>query len=208
MGKATVKNGSGVRAEARGWAQGTADAKPKGTADAKPKGKAGASKKTQAAPEAWTPKAILAGVERYLASISRMVPITEEIETEERDDYGHKVKRRVPVRNQLGEEMSRLEFVLQPTVTDLCLHLGISRSTWYAWMGDAEEEGAAPELVRAGSLMRSFLDRENLRIGGLRGVENALNWDHGVSTQAQSQTAAVSEGVEAFLAKQGGGPTF
>lgn len=184
-------------------------AKPKAKAKPKPKTKSKAKPRAKK----WTPKAVLAGVERYLASISRIVPITEKVETDELDKYGHKVKETVQVYNQLGEAMTRLEFLVPPTLTDLCLFLGVSRSTWYEWMQAAEKGGAGSEdLVRADALMRSFLDRENLARGGQRGVENALNWDHSVTTQPQTQAAPVTGGVEEFLAKLmaqgGGGPTF
>ena len=54
-------------------------------------------------PKKYTKKTLAEAVDRYFASITRIVPVTELVETGERDDKGHKIFERRPVTNSLGD---------------------------------------------------------------------------------------------------------
>ena len=73
----------------------------------------------------YTPRALLKAVQRYFDSISRDEPVTERTATGELDKYGHPVYADTPVCNRLGEPLVRLLFLEPPTVSSMCLALGI-----------------------------------------------------------------------------------
>ena len=67
-------------------------------------------------PKKYTKKGLREVIERYFRSISRTIPA--------RDDTGG------IIRNDDGEEIKVVQFVVPPSVTGMCLYLGIDRSTW------------------------------------------------------------------------------
>lgn len=85
-----------------------------------------------------TAKQLRRAVHGYFAAISYYVDATREVETGERDQYGHPVTERVKAYNQNGEVPKVLQWIEPPSVLGLCLHLGIHRSTWARWEQDEE----------------------------------------------------------------------
>lgn len=81
-------------------------------------------------PKAYTPRTLKKAVERYFASISRTVPVTEPIPTGKLDRYGHPVFEYVQVKNCLGEDVYKTEYLIKPSCAGLARFLGIHRSTW------------------------------------------------------------------------------
>ena len=81
-------------------------------------------------PKAYTPRTLKKAVDRYFASISRVVPVKEPIATGQLDRYGHPVFEYVQVKNSLGEDVFRTEFLIKPSRAGLARFLGIHRSTW------------------------------------------------------------------------------
>ena len=67
-------------------------------------------------PKKYTKKGLREAIERYFRSISRTIPA--------RDDTGG------IIRNDDDEEIKVVQFVVPPSVTGMCLYLGIDRSTW------------------------------------------------------------------------------
>lgn len=74
-------------------------------------------------------------VERYFRSISRTVTAMEGQE---------------PIRNDEGEPIRCREYVVPPTVWDLCEYLGISQKTWEEYCDPLRR----PEFVGAAALAR------------------------------------------------------
>ena len=67
-------------------------------------------------PKKYTRKKLREETERYFRSISRTIPA--------RDDTGS------IIRNDDGNEIQLLQYVVPPSIAGLCLQLGIDRSTW------------------------------------------------------------------------------
>ena len=67
-------------------------------------------------PKKYTKKKLREETERYFRSISRTIPA--------RDDTGG------IIRNDDGDEIQLLQYVVPPSIAGLCLQLGIDRSTW------------------------------------------------------------------------------
>ena len=99
-------------------------------------------------PKKYTKRTLEAAVERYFRSISRTVTV--------RDDTGG------TIRNDDGEDITVVEYAVPPSVTGLCLYLGIDRSTWQNY-ADAQLH---PELAgvcrRARTRMEAYLEQELL----------------------------------------------
>ena len=86
-----------------------------------------------ARPRKYTKKALREAVQGYFDSISREITITEKVDNGKRDNYGHVIWDTVPVQNKLGNVAKATEYLVPPTLTGLCLHLGINSSTWSRW---------------------------------------------------------------------------
>ena len=87
-------------------------------------------KKKRGQPKSYTPRTLKKAVDRYFASITREVPVTEPVPTGELDRYGHPVFKYVQVKNSLGEEVFTTEYLIKPSRAGLARFLGIHRSTW------------------------------------------------------------------------------
>ena len=81
-------------------------------------------------PKAYTPRTLKKAVDRYFASISRVVEVKEPIPTGQLDRYGHPIVEYVPVENSLGEKVFTTEYLIKPSRAGLARFLGIHRSTW------------------------------------------------------------------------------
>lgn len=138
-----------------------------------------------ARPKKYDEKTLDRAVERYFRSISRMVPLTERVDTGEKDEYGHTVYEERPVRNRLGEPVEMLEYLAPPTVGGLCEFLGIHRSTWYEY----SDATAHPEFVettsRARGRMRAYLEEQLLVRKDVRGVIFDLQANYGCSAKTE-----------------------
>lgn len=133
-------------------------------------------------------------MDRYFRSISRVVNVTEEVWTGELDESGHKVCERVPVRNQLGEVVQRVQFLLPPEEGALCRALGISTTTWESY---GRTEGMAEIVDDAKDTIKAWLWGEMLTRSGrdVKGIQFNLENNYGA---AQRQSIGV-EGIEDFL---------
>lgn len=156
----------------------------------------------------YTGRTLAKAVKRYFDSISRDAVVTEKKPTGELDKYGHMIFEDVPVVNRLGETMTRVEFILPPTVGGLCVALGIHRSTWSDYGKKAE---FADTVAYAGGLMRAWLDEQSLTRPGkdVRGVEFNLMHNFGVGKDTGGADCGGSvEDYLAALEEAGGGQEF
>ena len=138
-----------------------------------------------ARPRKYTKKTLRAAVEEYFASITRIVPVTELVETGERDDKGHKVYERKPVINSLGAEAKVEEYIVPPTVMDLCAHLGIHRSTWAEYCDPQFYPEFSDTTTYARGRLRGYLERELLTRKDVKGVIFDLQNNHGYAEKKQ-----------------------
>ena len=112
-------------------------------------------------------KALADAVEGYFRSISRTIELKEPDGT--------------AICNDDGQPIRQLEFVIPPSVSALCIHLGIDRSTWQNYC-DAELH---PELREATALAKArieaWLEEQLLtRRKGVQGIifnlQNNYGW--------------------------------
>ena len=98
-------------------------------------------------PKAYTPRTLKKAVDRYFASISRVVQVKEPIPTGQLDKYGHPIVEYVPVENSLGEKVFTTEYLIKPSRAGLARFLGIHRSTWDNYRDQPEVYPEFQELV-------------------------------------------------------------
>ena len=138
-----------------------------------------------ARPKKYTKKTLAEAVDLYFDSITRIVPVTEMVETGERDDKGHKIYEKRPVKNKLGKEAETEEFIVPPTVADLCQFLGIHRSTWADYCDAELHPEFSDTTTRARGRIRGYLERQLLTRKDVKGVIFDLQNNHGYAEKRQ-----------------------
>lgn len=147
----------------------------------------------------YTPKTLATAVKRYFSSITRMVTAMELEETDQFDKWGHKIYRKVPIKNSLGKVVEIEEYIVPPTVSDLCLYLKIHRSTWDDYCASEEFSDATSY---AGGRIRAYLDRQVLIRKDVKGIIFDLQNNHCVSEKAAAGNVTVT--LEDEVADYGG----
>ena len=99
-------------------------------------------------PKKYTKKTLEAAVEGYFASISRKVQAVD--------------GSRRPLYNDAGEPIRVTEYVRPPTVSGLCLYLGIDRSTWQNYADRKLHPELAGIAAAAKMRMEAYLEEELL----------------------------------------------
>ena len=139
-----------------------------------------------------TPEGLLEAVEAYFGRISRTVDATEMVDTGERDDKGHRIYEPRVVMNDDGEVIRVVEFLIPPSVTDLCLELGITRQTWVNY---GSREGYRQITEWAKARVESYLRRESLtRTKGLQGV--IFNLEQNFKAEQKAKERRTAEGLD------------
>lgn len=118
-------------------------------------------------PKKYTKKGLREAIERYFRSISRTIPA--------RDDTGG------IIRNDDGEEIKVVQFVVPPSVTGMCLYLGIDRSTWQNYADAVLHPELAGICQGARTRIEAYLEQELLtREKGVQGIifnlQNNYGW--------------------------------
>ena len=155
-----------------------------------------------ARPKKYTEKTLPKAVNRYFGSITRTVTATELQETEERDDKGHKIYKRVPIINSLGQEAKIEEYIIPPTVGDLCRHLGIHRSTWAEYCDPKQHPEFSDTTTYARGRIRAYLEQQLLIRKDVKGIIFDLQNNH--STSEKTATGNVTVTLEGEVADYGG----
>lgn len=138
-----------------------------------------------ARPTKYTRKKLAEAVDRYFGSITRVVTVTELIETGERDEKGHRILERRTVTNSLGEEAKVEEYIVPPTVGGLCQYLGIHRSTWAEYCDPEKHPEFSDTTTRARGRLRAYLEQQLLVRKDVKGIIFDLQNNHGYSEKRQ-----------------------
>ena len=152
-----------------------------------------------ARPKTYTQKTLAAAVNRYFKSITRIVTATELIETDERDDKGNKIYKRVPIKNSLGEEAKIEEDIVPPTVGALCQHLGIHRSTWAEYCDSEEHPEFSDTTTYARGRIRAYLEQQLLTRKDVKGIIFDLKNNHGYSEGQPRNEKDIGSGLTVTL---------
>lgn len=143
-------------------------------------------------PKKYTARALSKAVDAYFDSITREVEITERVDTGRRDGRGHRIFETRPVTNKLGQVVRTTEFVVPPSVKDLCDWLGINRSTW-ADYADPDRRPELADIVReACERMKAWNERELITRPGkdVRGIIFNLQANYGYGARTEPAPAA------------------
>lgn len=160
-----------------------------------------------ARPKKYTKKSLDEAVNRYFASITRTVTVTERVETGKKDSKGHMIYERRPVINSLGEETKVLEYIVPPTVGGLCAYLGIHRSTWADYCDPKLHSEFSDTTTRARGYLRAWLEEQLLTRKDVKGIIFDLQNNHGYSEKRQVElgeraSKAVSAGSMSLSEKK------
>ena len=83
-----------------------------------------------ARPRTYTAAKLRKAVNEYFDSITRERAATELVDSGERDDKGHVIYEPAAILNKRGEKVMLEEYIVPPSVADLCAFLKIHRATW------------------------------------------------------------------------------
>lgn len=138
-----------------------------------------------ARPKKYNKKTLTEAVDRYFASITRVLPLTEKVDTGRRDADGHKVYEDRPVMNSLEEQATVEEYIVPPTVGALCMALGIHRCTWAEYCDHDEHPEFKDITTKAKERMRTYLEQQLLTRKDVKGVIFDLQNNHGYTEKRQ-----------------------
>lgn len=151
--------------------------------------------KKRGQPKAYTPRTLKKAVDRYFASISRVVQVKEPIPTGQLDKYGHPIVEYVPVENSLGEKVFTTEYLIKPSRAGLARFLGIHRSTWDNYRDQPEVYPEFQEIVEDAEdrifawTHEQLLTRSGKDVKGIV-VELEHNWGYKQERQEDTGTGA------------------
>lgn len=134
-----------------------------------------------AAPRKYTEETLRRAVNKYFRGITRRVELTEQVPTGQLDDKGHPLYEARPILNQLGRPVTVTEYVVPPTVADLCEALHVHRSTWDNYC----DKDLYPEFqevtTSARERMKAWNEREMLTRPGkdIKGIIFNLQTNYG-----------------------------
>lgn len=143
-------------------------------------------------PRKYTERTLRKAVEAYFRRITRTITIREQVNTGEKDSWGHWVYALQDVCNDDGEAVKVRQFVIPPTIGGLCEALGIHRSTWADYC-DGEKYPEFQELTAwAREIIQHYLEAELLGRDGknLKGVIFSLQNNFGYSEKREVELGA------------------
>ena len=146
------------------------------------------------------PAALERAIEKYFRSITREKTLTEAVATDRKDKDGHTVYEQKPVVNGLGKVMTVTEYLIPPSVYDLCQFLRISESTWNNYCDGNKHPEFLGATTRARGRMRAWNERELLTRQGkdLKGIIFNLENNYGYKERLDVS----NESMESFLQRQ------
>ena len=149
-----------------------------------------------------TSKALMRQVQQYLDSISRTVEVTEQIPTGEVDEKGRPMYERRVVYNDRGESIRTREYLIPPTITGICLHLGITLGTWKQWC----DHRTHPELEEATEwvtgILQAWSEEQLLTRKDVRGVVFHLQNNHGYAQKVEVEAGPNTRQAQALSTQE------
>ena len=144
-----------------------------------------------------TPEKLEKAIGKYFKSITRMVEATEMVDTGEKDGDGHKIYAPQPIKNSLGKTVMVEQFIVPPTLWDLCQSLGICESTWENYCDPEKHPEFLGATMRARGRLRAWNQKELLTREGknLKGIIFNLENNYGYREKHDIQ----HRGIEEFL---------
>ena len=134
----------------------------------------------------YTPRTLDKAVDAYFRKISRTREATELVATDKKDKNGHPIFETRPICNDDGETIRYREFIIPPSITGLCLFLGISKQTWANYSADPEfldPTTRARESVEA--WLHVELDRRTKGTDGIKfDLQQNFGWSEKISVDA------------------------
>ena len=88
----------------------------------------------------YTPNTLRKAVSAYFHSITREVPLYDLVPSGEYTNKGKMLMERVEAKDQDGNTIKVREYIRPPSLSALCLMLGISRTTWAEYGRDEDME--------------------------------------------------------------------
>lgn len=146
----------------------------------------------------------------------RMVPALKEDADgklcEVLDEFGHTKMVFEPVIAKNGKQAMETIWIRPPSIIDLCLHLGVDRTTFYRWCNPDEPEGETEEFcniaTRARGRIEAYLtartEDKNAARGAIANLEANFGWKRkrevGLDEKTQRAVAMASMTTEDKLA--------
>ncbi len=127
-------------------------------------------------------KSFEAAVNRYFKSITRTKTAQERIPTGEKDKDGHEIFEFKDICNDKGKPIKFTEYVVPPSVTALCLFLGIHRDTFASY---AKQEEFSDTVTRARGRIEAYLEEQLMTGKKVQGVIFQLKNNYGWKDQRE-----------------------
>lgn len=132
--------------------------------------------------KAYNGKSFKAAVDRYFKSITRTKKAQERVPTGKKDKDGHEIFEFRDILNDKKKPITYTEYVIPPSVTALCLFLGIHRDT-FASYGNQEE--FSDTVTRARGRIEAYLEEQLMTGKKVQGVIFQLKNNYGWKDQRE-----------------------
>ena len=130
----------------------------------------------------------------YFKSISRTVTVTENKPTGRFDGYGHVIYEAVPILNDAGEPIRRLEYVIPPSIGGLCEFLGIHRSTWADYSDAQKHPEFSDTVAHVQGRIRAWNEEQLVTRRDVRGIIFNLQNNYGYSEKRELEVSGNGSG--------------
>lgn len=146
-------------------------------------------------PKEYTAEKLRRAVNRYFNSITREVPVKEQVDTGEKDQYGHAIIRMEQVVNNLGQPMTVTEYIVPPSKGELSLFLGIHRSTWDNYHDGEKYPELADIVAAADARIQAWNEHQLLTRSGkdVKGIIFNLENNYGYRERIDAKVSGVGE---------------
>lgn len=117
-------------------------------------------------------------IQHYFDSITKTEPVFDTIITGYKDEEQKKpIYKKIPALNNAGEQIERTEYFKIPTITGLCLHIGITKETWRQY-GQLEE--FSDPIKKAKTVIEQYNEEQLYRKDQVTGIifnlKNNFGW--------------------------------
>lgn len=114
----------------------------------------------------------------YFDSITKTEPAFESVLVGYKDEEEKEpIYEKVPVLNNAGEQISRTSYFEIPTISGLCLHIGMTRETWRQY--ETQEEFSY-SIKKAKTIIEQYNEEQLYRRDQVTGIifnlKNNFNW--------------------------------